>query len=627
MEFNIESDRLIGIVDHELGGRSARIKVLAFITPNNQVNNINELEAMNLFPPKGFVFEPGFFHNHNFQVKDIICFSAEENEMAIDGKDLFRIAESQKVQRYGVKARRVKNFSKHDRVTDLSKIIVIGDDSDGDFYGITDKYIIGKLRKKGSLVEPIKHHRINIWDLDELNVMDLKSQILLHKEPSGESFPIDCMDDKTLFDWFRKNLRKIDPDYVALLDKKAKWRDEFPILISNSADEIYEVDKTRLKRIVGVFDKISLSLDEILLLINTSDKLHDIFADIVENHKEEIKNTYRVEIDEFIENNELEKEKLTKDIETYSDGIELQKEILQEELNILKNKKVEKEKEIQVGIKTLEKQKKQIDLINQNKERILSDFSVISDVLSLNQNNDKKDSNLDHLFIMESSKFTKGTVPFSNRSDFSDNLKFHLKKHQLFPNYAKRMIDIISSSQAILLKDIRLGIAFAEATNNANYIIQQVEPDWLHFKDFWKNGLGEIWQSAHQYPDKLHLLFLQDLNLSSPECYARPLLDMISGIRKRIPFGNNSYPNNLKIMATRLPSHNPEIGLPVYEQTFLDWSTLGYSGDIYKKSNEINKSTEGFLTTEQLDSFKPDELDLELLNSSNLENNLVFDEA
>lgn len=609
MEFNIESDRLIGIVDHELGGRSARIKVLAFITPNNQVNILNELEAMNLFPSKGFVFEPGFFHNHHFQEKDIICFSAEENEMAIDGKDIFRIAESQKVQKYGIKARRIKGFYKKDLTTDLSKIMLIDDDSDGEFYGVTDKYIIGKLRKKGNVIEPALYNRIKVWDIDDQNILDLKSQILLHDKPSGENIILDCMDDKKLFEWFRLKLDQIDHDYVTLLDKKGKWRDEFPKLLLKENKEVFEVETIRLRRLTEAIKNISLSFNDIKTFVEKSDYLKTLFLATINSHKEEFQAGYKKELDSF------KKE------------IEIQKEIIQEELDILKNKKEEKENEIKVIVETLEQQKKQVDLINQNKERILSDFSIISDVLSLNQNNDKEEPDLDHLFIMESFKFTMGTEPFSNRLDFSDNLKYYLKKYQLFPNYAKRMIDIISSSKAILLKDIRLGIAFAEATNNANYIIQQVEPDWLHFQDFWKNGLGEIWQSAHQYPDKLHLLFLQDLNLSSPECYARPLLDMISGIRKRIPFGNNSYPNNLKIMATRLPSHNPEIGLPVYEQTFLDWSTLGYSGDIYKKSNEINKSTKGFLTTEQLDSFKSDELDLGSPNSSNFENNLVFDEA
>ena len=111
-------------------------------------------------------------------------------------------------------------------------------------------------------------------------------------------------------------------------------------------------------------------------------------------------------------------------------------------------------------------------------------------------------------------------------------------------------------------------MSYAATTNNAFYIIQQIEPDWLHFSDFWKNGLGAIWKSAHDYPDKLHFLFLEDINMSSPECYARPLLDMITGIRMLIPFGKTQYPGNLKIIATKISTENPEIGLPLIRTNF-----------------------------------------------------------
>jgi hypothetical protein len=155
-----------------------------------------------------------------------------------------------------------------------------------------------------------------------------------------------------------------------------------------------------------------------------------------------------------------------------------------------------------------------------------------------------------------------------------------------------------------------LGIAFAEAVGNTNYIIQQVEPDWLHFSDFWKNGLGAIWHSAHNHPEILHFLFLEDINLSSPECYARPLFDVINGIRKHIPYGKTAYPENLKIFATKASTVEPEIGLPLIEKTFEGWGAVGFNDKLYETSDSDYKSLSGFIISESLNLFQPDEFEI-----------------
>lgn len=626
MEYSIDNDKLIGSVGHELGGRSTRIKVLAFINSNGDINRLTESEASELFPPKGCVFEPAFFRFHPFQENDIISFKAEENEIIQEGYDVFRVSKFFNIQRYGLKARKIKNFNTYNQTTDLSKVIIEGDYTDGEFYGITDKYIVGKLRKKGKALEPSLFNRINLWNLDDLNVLDLKSQILLHNKPSGQETTIDCMDDKKLFEWFRNKLKLIDIDYVNLMDKKAKWREELPLLLTKGQKDIYEVENIRLNRIKEAISYISLSFNDIKTFIEKSDQLRTIFKEAVDFHKNQFKSEYQNELDSFYIKKKEIKEDLKKELKNFEEDIEIQKELLSEEINILNIQKQEKEKELEIVNNNIEKQQNQIKLINQNKARILSDFSIINDVFNLRQPNTvfKHKQNLS--FIMESIKVNDTNSKFNSCLDFTQNLKSQLKTHHLFPNYAKRMIDVISSVRSIFLKDIRLGIAFAEATNNANYIIQQVGPDWLHFKNLWDNGLEAIWESAHQNPNQLHFLFLEDLNLSSPECYARPLLDVISGIRKRIPLGNSPYPNNLRIMVTKLPSHDPEIGLPIYDLTFKNWSMLGYTTNIYNESSEIIKPVNGFLTTELLNSFRPDEYDLEETISSENSNNIVFDE-
>ncbi len=141
MEFNNETDMVIGIVDHKLGGESARIKVLAIANNKKDFQKLTEGQAIDLFPPKGFVFEPGFFHNYTFVEKDIISFGVSENEQSgIDSdRDIYRINTRASISKFGIDARNINGFSKNGYSTDLTTIHVSTNDnqSNGDFYGIT----------------------------------------------------------------------------------------------------------------------------------------------------------------------------------------------------------------------------------------------------------------------------------------------------------------------------------------------------------------------------------------------------------------------------------------------------------------------------------------------------------
>ena len=247
MEFNIDQNKVIGIIDHVLGGKSARIKAIALLNKSNSPINLTEREAEVYFPPKGYIFEPGFFHNFRFQENEIVSFFIEENEKAEFGQDKYRLKyNASEIKYYGINARKITGFKKNKLTTDLSLVQVDGDSADGKFYGITDKYIIGELRIRNEKIEPALHHRITLWDFEKENILNHNGHLKLHHCPTGESMVLDCMNDKQLFDWFRDELKKIEPDYVSILDSKAKWRTEIPRLFSQADKERYEVDKVRL---------------------------------------------------------------------------------------------------------------------------------------------------------------------------------------------------------------------------------------------------------------------------------------------------------------------------------------------------------------------------------------------
>src|SRR5680860_201823 len=110
---------------------------------------------------------------------------------------------------------------------------------------------------------------------------------------------LDCMDDKQLFDWFRDELRKVEPDYVKLLDKKVRWRTEIPRLFSEADKKRYEVDKVRFERIKEKFSVLDLSISDITTLVEKSDSLQAAFINAIETHKEEYKREYKNQFEEY----------------------------------------------------------------------------------------------------------------------------------------------------------------------------------------------------------------------------------------------------------------------------------------------------------------------------------------
>lgn len=615
MEFDKSITKVIGLLEKEIPDKknedvlSAKIKVCGLINSDNSVIKPSSEELKLLFPPLGYVFEYRFFNNYpSFKLGELLEFWTDENHYAKGSQDKIKIRNhNPDLKHFGIiDAREIIGFKINGFATNLNTISLY-DETDGDFYGITDKYFVGKLRCKNGKIEPALHRRIQIWDLEDDNLIGVDRKYRLIKKPQGESIILDCMDEKQLFEWFRDLLKQIQPDYVDLLDKNRSWRTELPILFSVTDKEKLEADKIRLKRIEEKFDLLELSRNDIKTLVNSSENLKVVFERCLNNHKDEFKENYADELSQY--KSEIEQQK---------------KELVIEIKSIQDHKKTE-----EGSLERLTKQKTEAETklteIKENKDRIIQDFAIIKEVLrGQNQCNYSIQENQNSFVVEEI--INDGNDSIKTIEEFEEQLKYHLSKNAINPQFATKIINIISTQKAILVKDIKIGLSIVEATNNARYIIQQVEPDWLHFKDFWDNGLGEIWNSAHNSPDKFHFLLLEDINMSALECYCRPLLDTLTGVRKRIPYAQTLYPNNLKIIATIASFEEPEIGLPIYRNTFEDWGAIGFNLDINGGTETLSKPESKILNVDILNSMYINELDkLNISNDNKAEFDSIFE--
>ncbi len=578
MEFDIEKHRVVGRVDHALKPEfiSARVKVIGFLDNSNELCLLDDNELVKIFPPKGFIYAYKLLHGSKYEINDIVQLSVTENPDADGHKDNYSWDRSF-VKDFGIKAYKVDGFKITNNYTDLSSVKIIGENSNGDFYGITNKYVIGKLKLNNGIIDTLEKS-IKIWDKDECFLYENENSVRLLKEPDGEYFLVDCMDDNSLFEWFRGQIKEIDPPLFQKLNTASNWKTKIPALFDKLRIENADIEKLRLKRLESKINHIELTWNEIIEFREQSPTLKKVFNDAITKHIDELQSEYTKKKIEFEHEFNKKKNELFVDFETTERETKAKIAELNSEIN-------KKQTEAQKAAAEYEQAKQRLVEIEKEKSRIISDFGIIKEVLSLSASTSK--SNTENTYILDELVTEKNQI--LNEKDYINNIQYYLADFKIEPKIAKRIFETITIYKVLFVSDIRIALSVINATGNAKFIIQHTEPDWLHFKDFWNNGLSTIWNSAHENSEIPHFFVLEDVNLSSPECYARPLLDVIAGIRGKIPFAETCFPNNLIIFATKASSQNPTIGLRLYEETFPNWGGIGFRNKIKPTVDVVQK--------------------------------------
>lgn len=107
--------------------------------------------------------------------------------------------------------------------------------------------------------------------------------------------------------------------------------------------------------------------------------------------------------------------------------------------------------------------------------------------------------------------------------------------------------------RAVLVPNCAWALGYQEAMGaTAQVQIHTVEPTWLRFADAFSEELKRFWEAAVQEnADCLYLLVLQDINRALPECWARPLFNVLAGLQRTLDAaGCLRWPPNLRLLAT-----------------------------------------------------------------------------
>lgn len=597
MEFDSTSGWAFGVICEEKSKDCGRVKILAFLDNEKKIKgNYDEKQLVEFFPPSGCIFGPSLFSEYdNLRKGDSVIFQYQFNEQRKhDSHDSYSIVRNT-LSKKGFKISEIPSEIIEVNILDISKLHEIPElrsSPNEHIFLYTRELIIGEFIFENGKIRPKVSKEAKVWKRNNCNIIEWEDALFLYDIPGREIeyTYIDCMDPKQLSEWFREQLKRIDPAYIKQLDDKTKWREELPKKFDDADAHINELNKTRLKRIITILENIEFTREEIENLSNNFPDYKKIYEKKIEDFKEEYRNQIKKEFEE-------EKNILSQEISDFSDKI-----------NQLKEDISNRNKELKILNDTITNQEGTLKHLESNKERLLKDFSIFQSVTNPNLIQPAISSYSVLSYLIEEEKLL-GT-PIDRKEDFLERLKYFLNRYKVKKEISTRLLNIASAFKCFFVPEISFAVAFAEAAGNTKYIIRQVEPDWLHFKNFWENGLGILWDSSHKEPDILHLLVLEDINLASPECWGRPLFDILAGLRKKIPYGNTSWPSNFKIAATWLPSDNPKIGLPLYKQTFSQWGAVIFNDFRSNQTGSLNPK-EGYIFPKQLDEWKPDELEID----------------
>lgn len=591
----MENNQAIGIVKNLGDSEHAQIEILAYKENGKYTQDKNLI--FDLYPPFGFVFAPSFFVRHALmRENEIVEFYTADNNIY----DL-RENHHRKVVSYNVKPK-TKGFpvytSEFDIVKSQNRIIEnmaiqqFANRTNKSFYIRFENKLYGVFKVLNGCVVPKIGKEIQCWEnFKEEKLFECEDYHILLDKPKSSSTQIDCMNSEQRVKWFLKEINSLGSVFFSKLDKSLDWRNELKNELEKK--DSGSLDKVRFQHAVDYLEKQSVKREELLAIAESSEVFKSIYkshlADLEVKLKEEIKDKHA----------ELIKE--------------LNKESAALEQNIEKKKKIEEDFDEEA-----EKINKEIVYLEEFKDRIIADFKIHAAMKSPTtvENIPQRSQTILKNFVTEEYK-SSDENEYDDKS-FKKNFKTFLSQRNISVSHeAREMLNILRDFKCVLVSDIKIGVAFAEATQNCRFVIKQTEPDWLKFQNCWESGLGELWQSSHENPEIIHLLLLEDINLAAPECWARPLNDMNKGIRRKLPFSGTAWPDNFRIIATPTEENgHEEIGLPLIKNTFVGWCGLDRRVEGLENLGKQTELIAGHLSVNSLNkqnTIEPEEMELNCL--------------
>jgi hypothetical protein len=522
--------KIKGTILRRRGEHNAEIRIWAFKEGTQW--NYDESEITDAFGDDNTVFTPAFFSTYTqFSQNDLVEISISNINHDTDPYSTIRhtncINTGFRLIELPLNAFITENSLNLD-------VLSFDVNTHSDIYFHNGNFLFGPFKKENQSIKPKIGKEVGKFEYSGGLIIPSEDKLYILDAPREKKCDIDCMTTDQLVDFLKTKLMNISAiDFNSL-------RKQFSITQLNG------LEQERLQKAQKYLSELELNYTIIKNLINENTEFKQIFENAVSKCQDDIKVEFEI--------------KTIQPLKAKIDEIE-------KEIN---NKRLEKEKADSVlnkAKKELKPLQEQYEYLEKEKERLIQDIKVhalIQETPSIAVVQSER------FYTFEIQDFSKNLPPFETLNNFQKGIKDIVKD-----NLAVRCFDLLKEHKCLLSNDIQMILALAKATNNCKVLIQQVEPDWLKFECFYENGLKQIWQSAHNEPNKIHFLLLQDLNMASIECYGKPVLDLLANIRTKLPIENTPFPKNLWIFGFPIAlDEDDNFGLPLIKKTFKHWGAL-----------------------------------------------------
>lgn len=415
-------------------------------------------------------------------------------------------------------------------------------------------------------------------DNDSIKFSQARSCLLNDTEfDMFEKTPIDAMTSKQLEEWAKGLINGLDS-----VDLKS-IRNTLKLLEQNEINDPLAV--VRQKRVFDNYDWIEL-------VFKTSEKQKkDLLDTYVLNHPE-IRKEIEEKVLEELSDLETNKNEIRVDIDSATTELELLKKEIEDKTNersSLSSEINDKRTDLEKTLETLRIQQRDLqDTINEYYRRI-----------EISENRLKDNSELKYFPILEMGRDT--FAKFCEEQEYETPLEVGLTRNAKILNCNEEMKtgllkdNVFINCRAIFVPNISWAYAFGKIVGNANIASIYPEYDWLHYDDFKNAGLEKIWMDATLNPSCMYILYIDGINIVAPESGLRSLLDVIAGKSLTLANTGLSYPQNLKVLASVLPTvaDNPDerLGVRLRKIVFEKWGAISDPNDLSVFNNIENDSS------------------------------------
>jgi|GEM_PF-6881410 len=420
---------------------------------------------------------------------------------------------------------------------------------ESNFYVSNGILIYGPFKIQNNKVIAGSSLLVNAYDINECLKIDhpiqKETSLILHLSKEAVK-QYDCSTNIQLIESVKSIISK-----SRMTDEARRFINSIKDLITS--ENLDEFQFARIKKVQTLLDKLSFTYNEFDALRNNSSFWSNVFDGSIKDFEDILKN-------EFLDKN---KELLDQELEKESHKLNL----IREELSGSEIKLQEISTQTESKNQIIEMLSNQINLLEERKDEIILSMQIQGRIGS------EVTKELKSNFEVQKSS-NSSTNLYERMTDFLDNLSVFLELDEYTEDKLHQIIKQLKGNRFFRCDNIECFLRLIHVLGNSQIYLNNAEVDWIKFDKFVNQGLSDAFEFAYNNPSRSIYYLLLDFNIASPECYAKPLIDLSRNIRKTLPRDGRTWPSNLRVVFFPLEQDIDDFGFDVNDETFSAWEEL-----------------------------------------------------